>query len=541
MAIFIAVYAEYNLALQLRHAHGIRWSNSLERSVGAIRLSGSLDTLAAAKPSTFSLHILGAAFPSSLSIQPFRPALPHLNNFEVVRQPHMGLELSDDVCPRCKAHFLTAPKECLGTFDPENIGQFFQHCARHDFTANAGCKFFLWNDTMENRFEGPVTLPSDPQSSPDRSSSLLTLLATLLCTSSSPRKPREPCSNTMANCHSDRNGACMQLFCKLCCVASSVVCKAPSHNEAARYVINSFTVRTPTTSGSPSPLPALLALVLATPTTPTTTTPLTLTRPYARPVDPSYATKLQAGGFQLNGANQAAAYKKAKAQTVEAFWWAKVCDALRFYLLLNRFTLDRPLIGEMNTRNFSFWDGQWWKLTDAAVTVRIGIPVYLRSCDVTVCLDGPTAPMKRKHSLVFDSPPSTPIQRFQVIEPLVFDVPETQKRKKLDVKDLTSDNENDVFQTTGSSRSSNTKQLNLRQLRLLCFHAMTAQSSGTIAVKFKAAFNTDFTSTTFYDNLNKWKVLSSEVPHQIVTLGRVQEMEWVYVLKNYGKGKDRAI
>ncbi|KAJ7673502.1 hypothetical protein B0H17DRAFT_1208319 [Mycena rosella] len=45
------------------------------------------------------------------------------------------------------------------------------------------------------------------------------------------------------------------------------------------------------------------------------------------------------------------------------------------------------------------------------------------------------------------------------------------------------------------------------------FRAMKNQSSGTIAVKFKAAFDTDFTSTTFYDNLNKWKALSSEVPH----------------------------
>ncbi|KAJ7705043.1 hypothetical protein B0H17DRAFT_1126647 [Mycena rosella] len=181
----------------------------------------------------------------------------------------------------------------------------------------------------------------------------------------------------------------------------------------------------------------------------------------------------------------------------------------------------------MNARNFSFWDGQWWKRTDAAVTVCIGIPVYLRSCDVTVCLDGPTAPMKHKRSLVFGSPPSTPIQRFQVIEPLVFDMPETQKRKKLDVIDLTSDNENDVFQTTGSSRSSNTKAIKFEAAELIvCISSHSSpQSSGTITVKFKAAFDTDFTSTMFYDNLNKWKALSSEMRHQIVALGRVQEAE----------------
>ncbi|KAJ7652995.1 hypothetical protein B0H17DRAFT_1268383 [Mycena rosella] len=57
-----------------------RTQDSFRGFVGAIRLSGSLDTLAAAKPST------------------------------------------------CKAHFLTAPKEYLGTFDPKNIGQFSSMC-----------------------------------------------------------------------------------------------------------------------------------------------------------------------------------------------------------------------------------------------------------------------------------------------------------------------------------------------------------------------------------------------------------------------------
>ncbi|KAJ7688036.1 hypothetical protein B0H17DRAFT_1135877 [Mycena rosella] len=457
----------------------------------------------------------------------------------------MVLKFSDEVCPRCKAHFLTAPRECLGTFDPENVGRSFQHCARHEFTPNAGCKFSLWNnadaDTDPSGFGGPVNSSSHPQVSPDSSLSMSSGASS--GTSSSPGKPWEPCSNTTANCHSDRNGNCVQLFCP---------------------------------TGSPSTLSALSALLPATPATPSTLTSFTLAKPYARPVDPSYAAKLQAGGFELSGANQAASYKKARAQTIEAFWWAKISSiqdhepAEAFSVVALHFPLfhpkDSPLIvqfvGELNARNFSFWDGQWWKRTDAAITVQSAWTDLLPSHNASVPL----------RLIAYLPPPSN----LFVIEPLVFDMPEAQKRQKTDVmcivifgfcpyshhtsRDLISDNENDVFQTTG--RSSNTKMIKFEAtiivdtttttspsksllkspwpLRYACdmdqgFRAMKNQSSGTILVKFKAAFDTDFTSTTFYDNLNKWKALSSEVRHQIVAPGRVQEAEWVYVLRNYGK------
>ncbi|KAJ7629839.1 hypothetical protein B0H17DRAFT_1150455 [Mycena rosella] len=171
---------------------------------------------------------------------------------------------------------------------------------------------------------------------------------------SSPRKPREPCSNTAANCHSDRNDNCVQLFCKRCCVASTAACRTASHNEPSRYVVNSFTVHTSSsTSTAPSTATSSTLSVLSAslPATLSTPTSLSLAKPYARPGDPSYAVKLQAGSFkfELSGENQAAAYKKARAQTVEAFWWAKDHDpAEAFSVVALHFPLfhpkDSPLI-----------------------------------------------------------------------------------------------------------------------------------------------------------------------------------------------------
>jgi hypothetical protein len=66
--------------------------------------------------------------------------------------------------------------------------------------------------------------------------------------------------------------------------------------------------------------------------------------------------------------------------------------------------------GEVKVQTYAYWSGTIWIRTDLPVTIKANTPLYLRSTNVTVCPDGPTASTptsKRKHSLTAaDNSPS---------------------------------------------------------------------------------------------------------------------------------------
>ncbi|KAJ7088355.1 hypothetical protein B0H15DRAFT_800845 [Mycena belliarum] len=201
--------------------------------------------------------------------------------------------LSDEVCPLCKSAFITLPKKCEGTFNVANEGRYFQHCARHTFNNTTPCKYFYWNDTMQRRFgeidSGPSNWDVDdsPRRNPDFDSPSRSIASTptsrgqTSTPTSSSRQPRLPCKNQP--CQAAGNANCVQLYCKKCCLTSPTHCVLDA-------------------------------------------------QAYAKPVDPSYAAKLIAGDFKMNGAaNHAAIYKKAQAHTIEVYWWAK-CGLVPEYL-----------------------------------------------------------------------------------------------------------------------------------------------------------------------------------------------------------------
>ncbi|KAJ6447801.1 hypothetical protein DFH09DRAFT_1118950 [Mycena vulgaris] len=468
--------------------------------------------------------------------------------------------LSKEICPKCQAAYLTLPKMATGHYQENNRGRFYQKassifhnsCARHDFTPESSCDYFYFNDTVQRQFEG-----SD--SSPESSS--------LLHFSSSPASRSSPVTPQASGTR-----------------------QPPHHNGPDRVVLNSFTVSgqplsSPTTSVPSGSSPSVISVVP--------------TKAYARPVDPSYATKVGTGTFEINSAsNQAAAYKKARAHTIEAHWWAKDHEPAEvFSVHAPHFPLFHPqhcspminFVGEANTRNYAYWSDTRWMRTDGPVPVKIGTPLYLKSCDVTVCVDGPVvATTKRKLSLSFETPETPSSQRIRketspkfkasnrlvMLEPLVLPVAHPPPLVQgANVIDLTlSDAEDDVFgnsentrrplnlkveasdftlqsaSTNASATASATASSSKKPWPFLYandmddgFRLMRAQGSGNMTGKFEDAFpgTKKFTSSTFYDNLNKWKALSREERREAVALGKSKrrEGEWLYVLS---KAKQRS-
>ncbi|KAJ7710169.1 hypothetical protein B0H16DRAFT_1480739 [Mycena metata] len=451
---------------------------------------------------------------------------------------HAGMEtnsgVTEEVCPRCKEAFLTVPMCSTGYFTPENEGRYYQKCMRNDFTPNAGCRYFYFNDTVQRAFEG---LP-DAQ---DWSS----LLASAPAASSfgSPartRRPLQECGNP--TCKSARHSQCVQLFCKNCCRLSPRSCSAPGHKFSQMAPLNSFTVGPPT-PGPSTPRASSLS------SSPNSVPP---SRAYARPVDPSYAAKITTDDFPVHTpSNQIAAYKKATTHTLEVQWWIKDDVAAEVFLVAApNFPFfhprDAPVIvdflgGEAAAQNYAYWSpDKRWMRTNLPITIKVNTPLFLRSPNVTVCLDGPTStPVKRKLSLTTDDiTPATQRARFQnisPIEPLVFALgtatsPQGSSRVTTppdsDVIDLSQDDETSV-----------------PSLKEEILDVFTKKSAGTVPLKFKDGFdNRTFVSATYYENVGKWRSLSREAQKEAVAKGRTPEGEWLYIFRNYqGAKADRNL
>ncbi|KAJ7721965.1 hypothetical protein DFH07DRAFT_783990 [Mycena maculata] len=293
----------------------------------------------------------------------------------------MAGTLSEDLCPRCHQANLTRPRCCTGTFNTENEGRYYQACAHNDFTKDALCSYFYWNDTVQLQFEGRA--PNTESRAPQSSSQSSPFTATPTFTSPNPRGRRQstlPCTSNqcrrIGSGHTPqaRHSACVQQFCKSCCLATSTDCPAPQHNRTTRLVVNSVTVATgPSSSTNPSP----------------SHLPLVPAKAYACMIDPSYANKLVDRDFEVNNVvNLAATYKKVQGQMVEVSWWFKNGEAAEnFYVIAIHFPYFHPkdsapivkFVGEANTLIYSYWTGSKWMRTDAAIPVKAGLPVFILS------------------------------------------------------------------------------------------------------------------------------------------------------------------
>jgi hypothetical protein len=158
-------------------------------------------------------------------------------------------------------------------------------------------------------------------------------------------------------------------------------------------------------------------------------------------IDPLYALKLTKGDFEVDTTGNP--YKNAKARTVEVHWFFKVCaivsflfifvltghqdgeEAELFSVIASHFPLFHPrdsppivaFVGEVNTHSYVYWNGSKWMRTDAPVTVKARTPLFLRSHNVTVCLNGPSvSPAKRKLSFSLETPESPSPQRIRRTE-----------------------------------------------------------------------------------------------------------------------------
>ncbi|KAJ7041940.1 hypothetical protein C8F04DRAFT_1390809 [Mycena alexandri] len=463
-------------------------------------------------------------------------------------------EVTNEVCPRCKEAFLTVPMCSTGYFTPDNEGRYYQKCMRNDFTPNAGCRYFYFNDTVQRAFEGN-TLP-DAQDW----SSLLAFPSSALSS---------PTSNVLAGSPARRRRSLQE---------------SPQHNLPQSVPLNSFTLG-PSTPGPSTPRASVPSV---SPGGPVTSVPPS--RAYARPVDPSYAAKVAAGDFAVHTpSNQIAAYKKATAHTLEVQWWVKDNVAAEVFLVAApNFPFFHPkdapsivdfLGGEAATQNYAYWSpDKRWMRTNLPITVKANTPLFLKSPNVAICLDGPTSTTpKRKLSVtaVDAAPPNTKgafpnvsflpnsIGSTSPIEPLVFasqTATSAQRSSNVavhgdNVIDLTQEDAGvvctvkeeilDVFSTNHKTSSVSKKAW---PFKYFCdmhegFIAMFSSNATTVPLKFKDGFNKPFVSATYYENVGKWRSLTGEAQKDAVSKGRSPEGEWLYVFRNYqginGKGKGK--
>ncbi|KAJ7168258.1 hypothetical protein C8R43DRAFT_1121430 [Mycena crocata] len=280
---------------------------------------------------------------------------------------------------------------------------------------------------------------------------------------------------------------------------------------------------------------------------------------YARQIDPSYALTLVSKEFEVNTtASQAANYKKAKghmvkngmpAEILNVFaphfpqFWPKHSDAIK------------DLVGLEKTLIYYYWADSYWVRTDGPVTVRQNTTLYLRSKDVTDCLDGPSS---SKRKLSFDNTtPSSPsplrMPRFEesspsrpIIKPLVLVSSALE-----DVIELSDSDEDDntvsmpksriikvedsaeSMSANSSSSSSTQNKTNSFPTLYFCdmdrgFRAMSS-IAGNMGARFKQAFNAQtFNSSTYYDNLHLWEMFSADERNFAISKGTTAEGEWLY-------------
>ncbi|KAJ7020692.1 hypothetical protein C8F04DRAFT_1087737 [Mycena alexandri] len=308
------------------------------------------------------------------------------------------MELSTDFCPVCQILYLTLPTPSTGHHTPGNKKRVYQKCPLNSFNDNSECRGFVWRDDLSPPPWGTISSMT-PATTPTRPNSVRCVSA--LCAGSSKGRPG--------------NSHCAQLFCKECCLSSSVQCRLSVHNN--RPIIPSLTYDSPTLPLAP---PAFAG-------------------PYARMIPPDYAHKIVHNNFTVASSStrlQTEAYRMESQTMIKVKYWVKNDQsALTFSVPVANYPWFHPkacttitsrlsalglscdhyeiLDAVLNPLETTSEDDDEWINIGSATKVKANMTLYLRAPGVDRCLGlRPTMPHKRVLSQGEDSftsgPPKTP-------------------------------------------------------------------------------------------------------------------------------------
>ncbi|KAJ7658298.1 hypothetical protein DFH06DRAFT_1131292 [Mycena polygramma] len=244
-------------------------------------------------------------------------------------------------------------------------------CSRHDFTKFSPCRYFDFTDSVQKQYEAGAFEPVNHE---DRAfEAWLTSPETQawLATDAVPPHPSQSAPSFMAPPRLFPPSPLLPphpLNVSRGCLAPSAasVTAMVRHNASPRAPQNSYTLGPAAASSS------------SLPTTPSSSVP-------ANRVDPK----------------------------AEVWWWsengqgAEVFDIsvphFPFFHPKDSTALVKFVGSQADVLDYAYWSGTRWTRTDIAVTVTGKTPLYLRSLNVSNCIDGPVAPVtpaKRKLSVV---------------------------------------------------------------------------------------------------------------------------------------------
>ncbi|KAJ7675966.1 hypothetical protein DFH06DRAFT_1318106 [Mycena polygramma] len=463
---------------------------------------------------------------------------------------------TEELCPKCHVGRLTAPKKCVGFYTAEHKGRFYQYCSRHDFTKFSPCRYFDFTDSVQKQYEAGAFEPVDHE---DRAfEAWLTSPETQawLATDAVPPHPSQSAPSFMAP---------PRLFPHLRFLLPPSPLLPPHPLNVSRGCLApsaaSVTAQCPRAPQNSYTLGPAAASSSSLPTTPSSSVPANRVDPKAVMIDPCWGAKLAAGDYSIaNPLIQTAAYKKSHAHRQEVWWWsengqgAEVFDIsvphFPFFHPKDSTALVKFVGSQADVLDYAYWSGTRWTRTDIAVTVTGKTPLYLRSLNVSNCIDGPVAPVtpaKRKLSVVAgwsNSPspqPSSQDHRPTGISPLVFPKP---VQAFDDIIDISSDEDDspvprkviksEPLDTVFSGSSSKSKW----PLPYFCdmhkgFTAMAASiaGGGVVPDTFTAVFKMLFVRATYYENVAKWERLTREERVAAADKGRTPAGKWRYVVK----------
>ncbi|KAJ6510474.1 hypothetical protein C8R45DRAFT_964213, partial [Mycena sanguinolenta] len=278
--------------------------------------------------------------------------------------------LTSDLRPVCRTQqYLQFPKVSTRYYCPANQGRIYQACGNNDFEDNYGCSGFIWCSPREPRQIDNMhpTRPPSSTFSQDQTDGGLALMP-------SPRlKASLPCSN---HCGQPGNATCVRKLCRHCCLQTNT---APA-NQAIPL-------------SQPDQLVAHSEQPFITPW------------PYAKPISPTYAAKLQHGDFTV-----ATVYDRAQAESYQimaerqfkCYWFTKDNEPPKIFMCIipnppaNFFhPKDDPtittVVGKEHCNPYTVLLDHDWVTTSTAQRVRLGDVLCFRLLDVTVCVGGPFA------------------------------------------------------------------------------------------------------------------------------------------------------
>ncbi|KAJ7510387.1 hypothetical protein B0H11DRAFT_2216188 [Mycena galericulata] len=278
-------------------------------------------------------------------------------------------------------------------------------------------------------------------------------------------------------------------------------------------------------------------------------------RSYAKPISPTYATKLLNGDFSVNITDRAQAdsYRQMATRTLKAYWFTKDdCPPETFIVPLPNFPYFHPkddvaittVVGEQNCRTYSVLDGVDWVTTSTAQTVKPGSTICFRSLGVTVCTGGPLnradpplTPVKRKLSTSNGTDDGSPTKITRLSTP--------SQIRPSEIISIESDDDSQTDDPVVSSPSKPSQTIAKKSrpwpLKYTCdmdkgFQEM-AVATGKREIVFERTFvGCKWVHSTFYENLAVWKAAKKAgALEDAVKQGSTKAGAWHRIYKKYSK------